>query len=437
MITLRTLGGLDLRGSDDHELRQILAQPKRLALLAFLAVAHPHGFHRRDMLVALFWPDLDHGHARAALRKAVFVLREALGETVVVNRGDEELDLDRAQLWCDAVAFEQALGEGRRTDALELYQGDLLPGFFISEAPEFERWVERERVRLRERAAAAAWALADDAESRRRDVAALQWARRATSLSPDDEHALRRLIGLLDRVGDRAGALHAYEEFARQLAKDYEAEPSVETNALIQAVRLRVRRISGERAARRSTPAGPSRARAVSVVPHPRRWITPQRGAALAVALLGASALTWAALRPVLQPSPTVAVGSIRNFTADTSTLTGALPRLLATGLAQQPRLRVIGGTRIAEELARLKPLSPDPGDPEAAIALAARHAGARELIEGELYRVSEHGLRLDLRRINLRTGAVLASYTVESENAFVLVQRATAQLAAAWGGRG
>ena len=254
MIRLRTLGVLDLRASNGAELRPVLAQPKRLALLAYLAVATPPGFHRRDTLVALFWPELDHEHARGALRKALHGLRHELGEDVVVTRGDDEVGVDPERLWCDAAAFARHVAEGRRGDALELYHGDLLPGLFISDAPEFERWLDRERASLRTEAAAAAWALASAAEAQHEDGAALRAARQAVRLSPDDEGAVRRLIALLDRVGDRAGALHAYEEFARQLAADYEAEPSAETQQLIEAVRQRVDRISGE-FDRRAAPA--------------------------------------------------------------------------------------------------------------------------------------------------------------------------------------
>ena len=55
MIELRTLGAVDLRSADGVELRAVLVQPKRTALLAYLAVADPRGFHRRDSLLALFW----------------------------------------------------------------------------------------------------------------------------------------------------------------------------------------------------------------------------------------------------------------------------------------------------------------------------------------------------------------------------------------------
>src|SRR2546427_8673502 len=71
MIELRMLGRLSLTGADGREVRGLLGQPRRLALLAYLAAASPQGFHRRDTLLALFWPELDQEHARAALRQAL------------------------------------------------------------------------------------------------------------------------------------------------------------------------------------------------------------------------------------------------------------------------------------------------------------------------------------------------------------------------------
>jgi DNA-binding SARP family transcriptional activator len=53
----------------------------------------------------------------------------------------------------------------------------------------------------------------------------------------DDERALRRAITLLDRLGDRAGALRLYDEFARRLRAEYDAEPSRETLAMAAALR--------------------------------------------------------------------------------------------------------------------------------------------------------------------------------------------------------
>jgi len=148
MIELFTLGGIDLR-EEGRDLSEALVQPKRFALLAYLALAQPFGFHRRDRLVALFWPELDQEHARTALRKAVHGLRAILGEDAIVGRGAEELGLNPDRWWVDVRAFDEAEVD----EALRLYRGDLLDGFFISGAPEFERWLEAERDRLRARAA--------------------------------------------------------------------------------------------------------------------------------------------------------------------------------------------------------------------------------------------------------------------------------------------
>jgi DNA-binding SARP family transcriptional activator len=237
MIELRTLGAVDLRDREGMELRAVLAQPKRLALLIYLAVAQPRGFHRRDTLLALFWPELDQGRARAALRKALLILRQGLGPETLPSRGDEELGLAAGVVWCDAVAFEQAVGERRFGDALALYRGDLLDGFFIAGAPEFERWVERERSRLREQAARAAWALAEESAAQAQDVLVVQWARRALAFTPTDESALRRLITLFYRMGDRAAAIHAYNEFAARLYEECGVRPSAETRQLVEVVK--------------------------------------------------------------------------------------------------------------------------------------------------------------------------------------------------------
>src|SRR3982750_970783 len=124
VIRLRTLGQLDLEGPGGHEVRNALAQPKRAALLAYLALATPRGHHRRDALLALFWPEHDTERARNALNQAVHFLRRSLGAHAVVNHnGDDALGLDWAAFWCGAVAFEEALDAGRAVEALELYRG--------------------------------------------------------------------------------------------------------------------------------------------------------------------------------------------------------------------------------------------------------------------------------------------------------------------------
>src|SRR5439155_160938 len=83
MIEFRLLGTLHLTDAEGREVKSLLTRPRRLALLAYLAAATPRGFHRRDTLLALFWPELDQEHARAALRQALHVLRGAFGAGMV------------------------------------------------------------------------------------------------------------------------------------------------------------------------------------------------------------------------------------------------------------------------------------------------------------------------------------------------------------------
>jgi DNA-binding SARP family transcriptional activator len=122
---------------------------------------------------------------------------------------------------------------------LALYGGPLLPGFFVDETPEFDRWVETERARLQQRALHAVRQLSDTEERAGRLTLAIEWARRATSLAPHDEGALRRLMMLLEQSGDRAGATRAYDELAKTLEDDLELEPSAETTALYRSIRDR------------------------------------------------------------------------------------------------------------------------------------------------------------------------------------------------------
>src|SRR5688500_18027529 len=199
-IEFRILGPLRLTSSDGRDLDSLARQSKRLALLAYLGAAPPHAFHRRDTLLGMFWPELDAARARSALNQALYVLRSALGNEALLTRGDAEVGVGGA-IHCDVAAFELALDEGRPADALALYHGDLLDGFFIRDAPDFERWLDTERPRLRHRASDGAWALAESSARDARTMDAIRWSRRAAGPMPDDEEVVRRLMRFLHRLG--------------------------------------------------------------------------------------------------------------------------------------------------------------------------------------------------------------------------------------------
>jgi serine/threonine-protein kinase len=240
MHKLYLLGGIDLRAEPgDQDAGNLLAQSKAVATLAYLALSPRGRLQRRDRIVGLLWPELDQEHARAALRKALHVLRGVLAEGVIDSRGDEELALSTDALWCDAVAFREACDTGALAAALELYEGELMPGFHLPECGDFDLWIEEQRRELRERAAAAAWTLAERLESDKKGTLAGKWARRAVSYAGTDERVLRRTMNMLERLGDRAGALKVYDDFAKRLQMELETNPSQETISLANSMRAR------------------------------------------------------------------------------------------------------------------------------------------------------------------------------------------------------
>jgi DNA-binding SARP family transcriptional activator/Tol biopolymer transport system component len=324
MIDFRTLGTLKLRRRDGPELDSLLAQPKRIALLAYLCLATPHGFHRRDTILGLFWPDSDESHARASLRRALHVLRHSLGEAAFHSRGDEEIAPNFDVIWCDAVAMEEKLAANQVVEALELYRGDLLPGFFLHEVPMFEHWLEDERNRLRAIAAGAACLAAETSESNKDLTEAVRWARRAAELTENDERAVRRLIELLERVGDRAGALHVYDEFVGRLASEFDAEPSAETQLL--ADRLRSVRGSSKKLADPADSVIPSGPIGMTAPYVSKSWWQrrPIRLASAAVGVLAISVVALASLDET-PTSTTMPVTERRKLTFTGMATQGAL----------------------------------------------------------------------------------------------------------------
>lgn len=233
-IDVRVLGALELRGAADGD--ALLSQPKRLAVFLYLLLATPRGFHRRDKVMGLFWPESDQERARAAMRKALHAIRQALGDGIVVTRGDDDVSIASDRVRCDVIDFDAAEAAGQYARMLDLYRGDLLEGFF-AEAPGFERWLEDARARRQESAARAAWTMAELSETGADLTLAAHWARQAARLARSDERRIRKAMLLLHRAGDRAGAIEVYESFSRALREDLDVAPSGETQTLARQIR--------------------------------------------------------------------------------------------------------------------------------------------------------------------------------------------------------
>lgn len=233
---VHALGDLRIFDSTGRPVPSLEAQPKRAALLIYLACMPPGSFCPRDTLLALFWPDFDDERARNSLRTSLYYVRRAIGPGVVNSRPDGALETHAQALWCDVRAFESALRAGEWGEAADLYAGDFLQGAGQSVSVEFDQWVEATRRRLRRQCADALYRVAEGREHEGRLEEALEVLGRARALLPADEAIVRRVLLLWGRSGNRVRAVQEYEAFAQTLEALYELEPSPETREILDRV---------------------------------------------------------------------------------------------------------------------------------------------------------------------------------------------------------
>ncbi len=436
MITLQLLGAPDLQLEDPAAGAAILAQPKLLALLGYLTLAEPRGFHRRDTLAALLWPEVDQERARNSLRQALHRLRGALGADVIRNRGTEEVGLNPDDSRCDALEVLAAIRAGQLERALELYRADLLPGFHLAGAPEFEHWLEAERSRLRSQVQRAVRTLMErDVESGRL-AAAASWGERAQALAPADETVAQRRMELLHAAGDRAGALAVYQEFVERLAREFELTPGNGLVALARQIR------EAPVAAPAAPPRVPPPASGGDAPPAPpirRSWWTPAR---LAGGVVGVVVVLTSLLLqdrhtkvPAAEGSaPTVLILPFRVSGADPALgyLREGMVDLLAAKLTGEGSgLRATDPRTVLNAWHRLAPSdSSDPGEREA-VRLAGELGAHRLLLGGVVGRRE----RLVLQGVlyNVPDGSVRARGSAEgpTDSLPELVDRLAAALLA------
>lgn len=390
MTRLYLLGRFELRASAFEGAGPAVAtQPKRLALAAYLALATPRGFQRRDALVALFWPEATQEEARNALRQALHHLRQQLGEDAIVTRADDQVALVDDRYWCDAVELERAIAATDDAKAVALYEGAFLDAVFVrGVAPEFEEWVDRTRTRLRAAAAHAAQRLAERAVKEGRVDDAIAATRRRCDIEPENEAAFRALLTLLDDSGRRADAVTESERFRQMLRQRYELDPSPETLALIEAIR-RGTRVPASRP--------PAAAPAVSVPKLPpsattarsRGWLGPLT---LGVGAIAVAAVVFFATRArdtsAASPPPVgrVFVTDFTDVTPNTK-LGSLVASAVRVDLAQSPRLRVLTTSQVRAAI-RLMNQPVEIAIDDSLARLIAIREGVRGFVTGDVHAV-------------------------------------------------
>ena len=321
-----------------------------MGLLVYLALARPRGFHRRDVLVGLFWADLSQFNARHALSQSIYVIRQTLGNDLVIGRGTElRLNFDR--LWIDAEAFREAVDQGNLATALELYRGPFLNGFYVSGAPEFERWQDQERSYHLRLAITAARGLAEQYLAQDDPHAAAERLRWAARLSPYDEPLRLDLIQLLVRTGDRSGAVLELVSLQHDLREELGVEPSAETEAVAEELGdlngTVVSRTGGNGAPQPAIPRTATVPRSPLSRPRPlRRWgtgVVAATAVVLAAIFVSARSGTPAGGSDVPFHRLLVAPFKVATGQANDSNLVSGVADWMATAILATGLLEVVG----------------------------------------------------------------------------------------------
>jgi DNA-binding SARP family transcriptional activator/predicted ATPase len=238
-LHLSLLGRIDVR-RDDVLLADFRSR-KAQALLFYLATTGTS--HSRSALAGLLWADMPEADARMNLRQALTKLRKIVGRHLTITRRSLAFKRDNAY-WLDVEAFEamvmgatDAADEAdieRLCDAVDLYQGDFLAGFYVPRAPLFEEWTLAQQARLRALALDGLRRLTDWYTERNDYANGITYTRRLLELEPWDESAHRGLMLLLAYSGQRGAALAQYETCRRVLEEELGVPPGEETTAFYE-----------------------------------------------------------------------------------------------------------------------------------------------------------------------------------------------------------
>lgn len=215
---------------------------KARALLGCLCLASGQRLSR-SRIAAMLWDRVLEFQARASFRQAVRELVVAFGPLAseLIHCDRETISLNTGLCWIDAAALlapELAAQNAHRGELAAHCTGDLLEGldgFSVA----FDQWLLGERTRFNEQRRALLEAELDHANGANKAAnERAEIARRLIMFDPTHEGASRILMRALADMGERGQALREYGRCKDALHTTLEVEPSAETHALYQAIRM-------------------------------------------------------------------------------------------------------------------------------------------------------------------------------------------------------
>jgi DNA-binding SARP family transcriptional activator len=234
-LRLELLGGFRVR--TDSRFAGRAPSARQQELIAFLILHSRRTPIPRHRIAGSLWPESNDAQALTNLRRELHHLRDAWPALeALIDVGSRTLAWrDDGGVPVDIVAFEQAAERGiagdraALQDAARLYQGDLLPDITVE-------WIETDREQLRQRAKSVLSRLIGVLEQERAYSEAIEAAQQLSRLDPLEEQAWCTLMRCHARRGDRATALHLYQQWAALLKRELGAQPSATTRATYREI---------------------------------------------------------------------------------------------------------------------------------------------------------------------------------------------------------
>lgn len=213
--------GLHLRLTGTPSLRLAHGEERALdphgALIAArLALCGPQN---RATLAGLLWPYAAPARARANLRQRLLRLKALAECDWILGQATLRLAPD---VHCLPVGDRQA--------------ASLLEGLSLPLSDDLAAWLSQAREQARAARASSVWASMAQAEAEQRFGDALLAAQRLLEIDPLAEAHHRELIRLHYLNEDKAKAMACYESLRALLAREFAAEPSAQTQALLQLI---------------------------------------------------------------------------------------------------------------------------------------------------------------------------------------------------------
>jgi predicted ATPase len=237
-----TLLGEAVIAQDGLALNRFRSQ-KEAALLIYLA--HTGQTHNREALADLLWDARSTKQSLANLRTVLTRLRAQVGDALVATRKTlayaeawrEQIDSVRFQRELAALPVCRSLDDAQRLQAaVNLFAGDFLRGFYVTDAPRFNEWVVVEQELLRRQAIAGYQALIDYAATSGEYAFGIEAALRWLALDNLNEPLHARLMELLAAAGQRGAALARYTQLADLLEIELGVEPRPGTTRLYRRI---------------------------------------------------------------------------------------------------------------------------------------------------------------------------------------------------------